>query len=481
MDAASLMTAPKMHLAGILRGGNESANPYLNPDHAFHITFFEKLQARYGNEEKYYRTLIARDDLKIGHLFGTLRSGQENKSWAQRGCQQAFYRSSFTVLTISRRSENRAKASDDWYWTMLILAPPKFIQHLAEILDSIPGDIIATGQASGQTAQLSRVVYALRIIEKRWRELDEYIGDLLMEDFMDPVAYCQLLFDDSTFSRSRLYFWVLGCLNEFDPMIEDNITQWKLYREARVTPCLRSASAASSTSPSSEESSEGGPHQFDKAQDRAWFLELDQKGEQAKRDLEKVREGFEAKKKRVIALRDGLFNASALIESRSSTRLGMNVQLLTYVSIFYLPMGFCAALWAIPNITDQHTQTPFIITAVLTGLVTYLAVFNLENLAQLPGRVYGSHRKRLVQQMEQDEDQAWKGRSGGFEEFPPSAGQRRPSEWWIMRYQMLRLLRRLRTAATPCTAVVVNCFDFIRRLPSSLRRQEDSDEKKSEV
>lgn len=30
------------------------------------------------------------------------------------------------------------------------------------------------------------------------------------------------------------------------------------------------------------------------------------------------------------------------MESRSSTRLGQNVQLLTYVSIFYLPLAFCA-------------------------------------------------------------------------------------------------------------------------------------------
>ena len=36
-----------------------------------------------------------------------------------------------------------------------------------------------------------------------------------------------------------------------------------------------------------------------------------------------------------------LFSASAVIESRASTRLGENVKLLTYVSIFYLPLAFC--------------------------------------------------------------------------------------------------------------------------------------------
>lgn len=35
------------------------------------------------------------------------------------------------------------------------------------------------------------------------------------------------------------------------------------------------------------------------------------------------------------------------MESRSATRLGQNVQLLTYVSIFYLPLGFCAVSFEI--------------------------------------------------------------------------------------------------------------------------------------
>lgn len=40
---------------------------------------------------------------------------------------------------------------------------------------------------------------------------------------MDPDAYVTLLFDDDRFSRSRLYFWIIGCLNEFLISIEDNM------------------------------------------------------------------------------------------------------------------------------------------------------------------------------------------------------------------------------------------------------------------
>ncbi|KAL6786563.1 hypothetical protein J3E68DRAFT_420021 [Trichoderma sp. SZMC 28012] len=68
-------------------------------------------------------------------------------------------------------------------------------------------------------------------------------------------------------------------------------------------------------------------------------------------------------------------------ETRVSTKLGQNVMLLTYVSIFYLPLGFCAALWAIPNIADDNTRTPFIVTATMVSLFTLLVTFNMEKIA----------------------------------------------------------------------------------------------------
>lgn len=37
-----------------------------------------------------------------------------------------------------------------------------------------------------------------------------------------------------------------------------------------------------------------------------------------------------------------LFNASSMFESRASTRLGETVKLLTFVTVFYLPLTFCS-------------------------------------------------------------------------------------------------------------------------------------------
>jgi hypothetical protein len=46
------------------------------------------------------------------------------------------------------------------------------------------------------------------------------------------------------------------------------------------------------------------------------------------------------------------------------------------------------ALWAIPDIADSGTRNPFIITAVMVGLATYVTVYNLENISGVLGRVY---------------------------------------------------------------------------------------------
>lgn len=57
--------------------------------------------------------------------------------------------------------------------------------------------------------------------------------------------------------------------------------------------------------------------------------------------LADTRKLFKDQREKAAVLRDGLFSASAVIESQASKRLGENVKLLTYVSIIYLPLAFC--------------------------------------------------------------------------------------------------------------------------------------------
>lgn len=171
---------------------------------------------------------------------------------------------------------------DRYYWTMLILSPTLFFP--SPLSQKKP---INLGKVGHRTAELSYIVHALREVEGRWREFNDYIGDLLVEDFMDPKAYTKLLFDDETFSRSRLYFWIIACLTEFDASIGDNIKQWKLFRLARVSPPLRHRSWLPTA-------------------DVDRFQELNAEGEGIRQTLEDLQAQFRAKLASVQALRDGV-------------------------------------------------------------------------------------------------------------------------------------------------------------------------------
>lgn len=151
------------------------------------------------------------------------------------------------------------------------------------------------GEQSLLFAETTTIIAAIRKVEHRWRDLNEYIGSLLVEDFMDPKSYAMLLFDDETFSRSRLYFWIIGCLNEFDISIKDNIKQWKLFRQARIDSELARLKA-----------------EFQETEDIEYFGEivdlqnLSTRGEEVRQELEDVQSQFRAKLATVQSLRDGV-------------------------------------------------------------------------------------------------------------------------------------------------------------------------------
>lgn len=247
------------------------------------------------------------------------------------------------------------------YWTTLVLTPTGF-KYNRSFYRMLPFD-------DASLAELYIIVDCLMIVESRWETLQRYFDGLLDEDFMDSEAYTRLIFDDDKLSRSRLYFWTISCLNEFIMSLDDTQKQWKFFCEARIDPDWSTEAASKDKAPGWEE-------KFEIAQ------KLLKKGERVLQGLEDIQAEFRAKIGVVQTLRDGvrrsmsisfpslwlpiltafshvqLFNASALIESRSSTRLGQNVQLLTYISIFYLPLGFCAVS---PEV--EFTQPPIITSA----------------------------------------------------------------------------------------------------------------------
>ncbi|KAK3173473.1 hypothetical protein OEA41_006802 [Lepraria neglecta] len=346
-----------------------------------------------------------------------MERSSDNESWKTgylyekaddpKGTKHNFRQSAFTMFATSKDLKSapdsgRQQTLDCHCWTILLLTPPDFFAK--PLQDSREADLVWKEIGKHQykpIAELTCIVHALKGAVDRWTILYQYIGNLLREDFMDPKAYVKLLFDDETFSQSRLYFWVIGCLNEFDISIEDNIKQWTLFREARVTPFLEkdlgdtSQNGDSSPAPDAE-----------KIECQKQFRALDKEADDLRETLENWRLQFQNQQRTVLALRDG-------------------------------------ALWAIPNITGSGTRNPFIITAIIVGFVTYITVFNLGNIAELSSRTYHNRRTKLLTAMRKDSG-CWKERGEKFGEFRPDNDRKTPSEWWIMVYQIRTLVSKMR-------------------------------------
>jgi hypothetical protein len=138
----------------------------------------------------------------------------------------------------------------------------------------------------------------LRYSVSRWEELADYFDEFLNDgkSFLLVKEHDNLLVDDETFSRSRKYFWTLSCLSEFLLYIKDAIHQWEVSRDNWT---------ASFNDYVSEQS----------------HIHIKENNEFCGK-LKNIRNRMQHHQNNVTALRDGLFNASAVMESRASTRLG---------------------------------------------------------------------------------------------------------------------------------------------------------------
>jgi len=125
-----------------------------------------------------------------------------------------------------------------------------------------------------------------------------------------------------------------------------------------------------------------------------------------------------------------------VIESREATRLGENVQLLTFVSIFYLPLGFCVAMW---SINESYSVNSLLVVAAFVALGTYVLTANLNlvvrNFTYLYKLLLDGPRTRVLVAMARDEDAEWSSLGRQFTDFNPANKRTtRPTEWLLVLY-----------------------------------------------
>ncbi|KAI9651356.1 hypothetical protein NHQ30_001397 [Ciborinia camelliae] len=198
--------------------------------------------------------------------------------------------------------------------SLLVLAPSGFLNDDLQL-----ESYLAPSHPRNKAVMLSLVVLAATVeILFCWRVLNDKMDDLLKTneiiDFINPGEYVHQLYDPSNFFKSRFYFWAIGYFIAFDDQISLNIQAVDDFASPKA-------------------------RRWNGKLTDPWFAEgLESYCE----SLDQVRQRFRKNQKHLESLRDGLYNGSTVMESRQSRVLGENVRLPTFVSIFFLPLGFCA-------------------------------------------------------------------------------------------------------------------------------------------
>ncbi|KAL9596088.1 MAG: hypothetical protein Q9219_006036 [cf. Caloplaca sp. 3 TL-2023] len=375
-----------------LKRRSATSNPYTTGRQGFHTTFYDIRETKDSEVKELWRHGPLYD-----HPLG----------WHLRKCAYTLY----CPVPFNEEGDTDHKFEmTKPHWTMLLLAPSGFFD---EHNTSFPTKLLPRGRAQAlghclgrltrAGAEMNLIAQGLARISERWAEFQSFFDYILDsgDSLMQPTDHDNLLFDDGSFSRSRRYFWAIDCLQEFETSISDNINQWELYKAA--LPVL--------------------DNDLDNLQYK--------NAERQCRVLQNQREYFRQKLASTRALRDALFNASAVIESRASTRLGENVKLLTFVSVFFIPLSFCTSLW---SINDKFSTSSLIPAIILVALTTYTAVLNINALVTSTRTLYNAKKRRVVHAMKKDHRPAWKHCGHRFESFRPKHENPKPSEWFVLWY-----------------------------------------------
>ncbi|KKY21564.1 hypothetical protein UCRPC4_g03515 [Phaeomoniella chlamydospora] len=208
---------------------------------------------------------------------------------------------------------------------------------------------------------LSWILMALHHVRFRWQNAIEAVDEQIVSpsDIIFSKEDPDLLSDDPQFSKSKTYFWALQAYKMFDERLEETINTWAEFRRDSL-PKLNDGQMSDDT----------------------WeytVASIDAAIEKLKLKLRHVRE----KSQEVRNLREGLFGASALFDSRTTVRQGDNIRLLTYITLLFLPLSFCTSIFGMQVILPSLPIKVFIITVPTIFVFTALIIFNLQNIMDL--------------------------------------------------------------------------------------------------
>lgn len=247
-----------------------------------------------------------------------------------------------------------------------------------------------------------------------------------------------MLFEDEGYTNSRTYFWALQSLRIVNECINSLITAWEMSNTSHI---LCGGQAETQETSTESRAQEGEIARMDKVKFYLAAIEG-----QMKKLKELVQEN-ERRQEEIIALRDGvsaalsfslirsvrfyctvtlkqhtsilrnfnqfkshsyqpprilthlltllqLFNASAVLEARTTVTQGENIRILTYVSMLFLPASFSTSVFGMQSILPASTSIhAFAIVIVCVCGPTYLLIWFLS---RRKGQKFATATKRTA-------------------------------------------------------------------------------------
>ena len=188
----------------------------------FHIAWFQILDGDVGEEQ------LRASSWKYGPLYGSTK-----KLLVQEAC--------FTLAFVPHIKEN--VMSDDMQRASWQTVPPSIIKKdgidfwTILLLSPSPVEVAHPAPENPAMHVLKLIKEGLEMAANAWEGLLAHFNVILDDQhtLLDPRGHDDLLFDDDTFSRSRLYFWAMDGLEVFITQIKDTISEWEDFWAARET------------------------------------------------------------------------------------------------------------------------------------------------------------------------------------------------------------------------------------------------------
>ncbi|CAL3971613.1 unnamed protein product [Diplocarpon coronariae] len=230
---------------------------------------------------------------------------------------------------------------------------------------------------NGPEAFLHTLLAEFKDAQKRFEDIYIKISKLVIppaEFMFNEDMRDKLLFEDEEFTYSRRYFWAFQTLGLMNDSIKAIINAYK----DTFTDDVWEGKHKSLWPMIDQES-----HRNKYWKKRMASLKKDFEAEI--RNMFKLYEENDDRRKEIRTLRDQLFSGTSVLESRKSVELsavtilqGHNIKLLTLVSIFFLPLTFVTSVFGMTNMPTERDFKWFGVTMVTVCVPFFLLIGSLN-------------------------------------------------------------------------------------------------------